>query len=315
MQKKRIGYIDILKAICIIGIMAAHITVCVPAANSGIIGQVFPSLGFGCGVQGFFIASGFFFSTKRPFNAGKELRHTMLPYAVSCVIIIVAGTAINQALYPTGDWTATATKWTAASVYMSGSLTYPMLWPSWIQLIMIGGLWFLPAMFWGKLFIAIIRKIPTPRALRGRYKEELIPVLLILALFLISYITISTLKLPFAIQPGMGTAFWMYLGLLIRKFGLFDDGRIAKPIWVVLLLVWVAGLLLTPGSYPDDCEYPHGIIDIVVSICGVFCLVAFSKFVEKHLKWPSRAIQAAGRNTLPIFCSHIIDLDILLGPV
>lgn len=56
--------------------------------------------------------------------------------------------------------------------------------------------------------------------------------------------------------------------------------------------------------------YPLGALDVVAGIAGAMVVIELCKLVESHSKIPGY-IQLVGRSTLPIFCLHIFEDNLI----
>lgn len=287
--KERIGYIDIAKAIAIIFIIWGHFATWAAPGTP----QILADFGYTFHVPLFFIASGYFIKIAKPYDLKTDAKKLLLPYVVSCLFIIglnVVHVMLRGA--PLTEIAGEAWKWLNASLYGSGSASNVTLWP----VDFIGGLWFLWALFWGRMILFAVHKLPYP-------------IIWIVGFFCAGYFTSEFVWLPCSLQTGMCTALYLFIGMKCRELDLFADKKLPVPVWLLMLLTWALLVLYGHGFFPVSNTYPHGILDFVGAICASFCVIAFSKWIEKKVQPVSRFMQWIGRNTLPIFCLHIVDLD------
>jgi hypothetical protein len=241
----------------------------------------------------FWIASGYFFKPGSPWRFKKEARAILLPYAITALLAVVITGVVIVAL-DGGYRAALGGAWDVlkAALYGSGSKMANSVLP----VGAIGGIWFLLALFWGKLFLFLAHKTKYPSAI-------------MVAAFLLGWFSSQYLFLPFSIQPGLCAAFFLHVGYLCRAHGLFEDKRIPIPIWIMMPIIWVLVVWWSKGIYPVSCTYPHGPIDAIGVICGCFCVVIIAKFIDRHSQQLSRFLQFVGQNTLVLFSMHVLVID------
>lgn len=129
-KTKRLQYIDIARGIAMICIILGHL------GNPSINRVVFTFH-----VPIFFFITGYFTSTKRslPEFTKNKIRTLLVPYAISCLAIIILGTMLG-AHY--GDAASAFKGWLSASLYGAGdSYTVPF------TIKGIGAIWFLWQLF------------------------------------------------------------------------------------------------------------------------------------------------------------------------
>lgn len=171
-KTKRLQYVDIARGIAMICIILGHLGN--PAINRVV---------FTFHVPIFFFITGYFTSTKRslPKFTKNKIRTLLVPYAISCLAIIILGTMLG-AHY--GDAASAFKGWLSASLYgAGGSYTVPF------TIKGIGAIWFLWATFWGSLFLRISLNF-------NKYSR----VAAIFGLFGLGYYTRSLFWFPLSIQ-------------------------------------------------------------------------------------------------------------------
>lgn len=55
--------------------------------------------------------------------------------------------------------------------------------------------------------------------------------------------------------------------------------------------------------------YQHGAIDVIGGICGAAVLIKLSGLASERLPTVTRSLAWIGRNTLPLFCMHLVVLN------
>lgn len=298
MPKKRIGYIDIAKCIAIIFIVVGHCGLVFSHAQfAGGQPDVVTRFAFSFHLPVFFLVSGYFFPMTRDFSAGflkKDARALLLPYALTCVLIIIACTltAHLRGLGAQDEFT----RWTVASFWGAGSVSSVALLPA----ERIGGIWFLLAMFWAHLLIVSTSKLP---------EWSRFVILCIAASGAV--LSARYVWLPWSIQTGAGCAIYLYSGMLARKYDIFKRGAIAPALLFVFAIVWIVEVVLGGRASVAMCYYPLGAFDLVAGIVAAILVVLASREIDDRFQSASRFMQWVGRNTLPIFCLHIMEDNVL----
>lgn len=295
-RKQRIPELDIARALAVVSIIIYH--------TGLLFGEASYDGGMPWDIVRFldtfhlyvlFIVSGYLTSFDAPLTGRgvlKSARGLLLPYLVSCLIIIGGG-AISAGLQM-GDPLLAAGNWTQAALWGAGSDHEFAL----VHVLRIGGIWYLPALFWAKLFIGLIAKLK-PKA----------KTVMVVALFALSYISGLFVWLPMSIQSGLGAILYMYIGYqLYRHADLVERFRI--PIVIVSAVLWGLAIAFGGNSSLSMCIYPAGIIDIAGGIGATLCILTVAKLMARFLTGPASALEAVGKNTLALFTIHIIEDNI-----
>ena len=299
MASKRIGYIDIAKGIAIIFIVVGHMgLVYSSAVSAGGMPPEMVKFAFTFHLPVFFLASGYFFPEDRSLSIPflkKDAKALLIPYVLSALAIIVLCTIAAPLLYG-DDPVSTAKTWIKAALWGAGSTSEVALW----DVMRIGGIWFLLAMFWAHIVICATSKAkPWTR------------LLVLCACTAIAAVSARYVWLPFSIQSGLGCALFLYVGMLARKNEAFEEGGI--PVWAmgIFVAVWCYVIVFGGGMSLAMQIYPLGAIDIIGGLCATAVIMWGSRMVENYAEPVSRFLQWLGRNTLAIFCAHIIEDNVL----
>lgn len=296
---KRLGYIDDMKAIAMAFIIVGHLGLVF--SSTAVAGGMPPDLerfAFTFHLPVFFIASGFFFKLDTAISKhfiAKSFKALVVPYFVTCLIVIL-GTSIRGTLSADISGSAEFVRWLQASLWGAGATSPVALW----NVERIGGVWFLLAMFWARIFIASTR----------RFSDSTRFCIMLIALAF-AVLSARYIWLPWSIQSGLGCAIYIYIGALARKHNLFEPGRLSKPTWILFCALWLICIVFGGRASIAMCGYPLGIIDIVGGIAACFIVMALSRMIESHCHVLSTFMQWIGRNTLPIFALHIVEDNII----
>ena len=208
-------------------------------------------------------------------------------------MIIVGASIVCELAYGT-PWHDTALRWLEASLWGAGS-THPY---ALVQVERIGGIWYLLALFWARIFISIIHRLP-----------DVAKVFITGAAMMIACVIGQVIWLPLSILSGIGCAFYLIIGMFFRKYGAFEK---FNPILLCLAVVcWGHVVLFGGNSSIAMCVYPLGIWDVIGGIAGCYCIVWLCKGLDQLPMVTMDAVRWIGRNTLPIFCLHILEDNII----
>ena len=303
--KKRIGYIDIAKCIAIAFIIIGHMGLVYSASTTeGGMPHIIVQLAFTFHLPVFFIASGYFFSETKAFSGDflkKDIISLLLPYAVTSVLIIIgcALMAPSYGLTPVDE----IVRWGKAAIWGAGSVSDVALW----HVERIGGIWFLWAMFWAHMLLVATHKI-----------NEWTRLLTMAMCTVVAMVSARYVWLPFSIQSGLGCAIFLYIGMLARKHGMFDKKSIPIVAMILMLAIWAYVIRYGGGMSIAMQIYPLGAIDIVGGVAATAVIMTGSRLIEDHAAPVSKFMQWIGRNTLAIFCLHIVEDNVLhwweIGP-
>lgn len=288
MRQERTGYVDVAKGVAILCIIIGHL-------DSFAIRRVV----FTFHVPIFYLITGFYISAKRTRAAffRRKLRTLIVPYAVTCCVIVAGAAAIN-ALRTDGPGTGrVALDWTYAALYGAGnSYTEPF------SIKGIGAIWFLWATFWGSCALRVLLDM------KDRYRP-----LAVLGILLACCWSKKLCWLPLSIQAGGPALLYMYIGSLFRQAqGSLRSLRAECRTALVLgaLVVWVSFMVDFQSFSLARCDLGRGAVDIFGSLCGCAVVLLAARAVEVHCPVPARCLAYLGRYSLLTLCAHIVELDI-----
>ena len=288
-KKARIEYIDIAKGIGMILVIIGHCAGIPNWLNRFVFSVHMPL---------FFILSGYTFSTKRnpsiKESIKKNAKALLIPYAVSCIIIIAVNTIL--AVIRHQDVLHEFELWTVSAIYGSGTHYLPVFDTWGIPITFIGALWFLLAMFFARILFDLILRSKTP-------------FLWTVASFFAGYVSARQIGwLPFSFQGGMCAVLFMYIGYVIRKNDLFRWDKIHWTLKVLMLAFWMYCVKFCGHLYMVSNSYYDGFLDIIGAVSGTFIIVYISQGLEKLTVFRV-PLSALGRISLGVMCAHCIVLD------
>ncbi len=282
-KKQRLQFIDIARGIAMISIIIGHLGE--PAINRVV---------FTFHVPVFFFITGYFLSDKKSIKdfIKNKARTLLVPYAVTCAVIVFTGIMIGLRNGNAGD---EACKWLYASVYGAGD-NYQE--PFYIK--GIGAIWFLWATFWGSMFLRISLKF-----------NSVFRVLFVLGLFIAGYFSRELFWFPLSIQAGACATLFMYLGYLLKcsKDRLKEIPIEVKAIGVIIAaLVWLQFMINFKSFWLVHCDIGRGIIDIIGCICACAVVVFISWLAEYKRFFLVKPLALIGKYSLLVLCVHIVEL-------
>ena len=287
MPKTRLLEFDIAKAIAFVAVIIGH------TSFMGFPKSVVDFC-YSFHMPLFFIVSGYFCRPDAKLDVAyvkKNAKVLLIPYATTCCIVI-ALSAVVTAFVTHGDVLQTVVKWAKASLYGVGG-THPGM-PE--DVVGIGAIWFLWALFWGKLLLAEINRTPCPFVFS-------------LALFVVGTSTTGIVWLPFAIQNSLCAVLFMHIGQIVRLQDLLH--RIPPLLWVCALGTWLYCGAFFGHLYMESNYFQHGAMDIIGGVCGTLCLIKFGEALSRRAPSVARPIAWLGSITLPLFCMHLVELNVI----
>lgn len=153
MGSKRIGAFDIAKGVAIIAVIVGH------SDMLGVSTDV-RDFCFSFHMPLFFLVSGYFCRPDARLDGAlirKNMRGLVLPYVATCLVIIALA-AVKYAIFAPEEVLDSTVSWLVAGLYGAGAV-FPGV-PEGIPAI--GAIWFLLALFWARLMIAVARRTPVP---------------------------------------------------------------------------------------------------------------------------------------------------------
>ncbi len=291
--QNRLQYIDIARGIAIICIVLGHLGI------SSISNAVFTFH-----VPIFYFISGYFIHGREPETVfiKKKARSLLVPYAVTCVIMVILGAL--KSLYYSGAEEAvkSAEFWLYAALYGAGSNAKAPLF-LFKSVRSIGAIWFLWATFWGSVFL---------HGLLGVNLKYRIAVILLISV--ISVWSSNYIWLPLSVQAGGIALLFMYLGFCLQKCTDFlrNIPKEIKAVWTIYAFaIWIAFIRDMQDFSLVRCAMGRGVIDIFCCICACYCIVLLSKILEQYATRLANGLAYIGRYSLIMLCVHIIELNLL----
>lgn len=281
-QVKRITYFDIAKGIGMILMIVGHCSI----KNQYILNFI-----FSFHMPLFFLISGYFFKYRQDKECLKNnFKKLIMPYIITCIAIITYKLLRLLLDKNFTDIIGIIKTWGLASLYGSGTKE-----PFGIKYI--GAIWFLWALFFALYFVNI--------TIKSKYQH-----LWIILISYIGYKTSTYIWLPLSIQAGMVATVFVYLGILARRYDIFNK---KVPIILIISIILIVIFCTIYGGklYMVTNYYKNGLFDIIGALCGSFLCIKLSQIIDKYTKYTKKVLEFIGRNSLVVLCLHLFALDCL----
>lgn len=281
----RVQYIDIAKGIAIICIILGHL-------GSYQINRVV----FTFHVPIFFLITGYFVNNNQSFGSfvKHKVRTLLVPYITICVITALFWIIIG-AFHNTDK--SNILNWIYAIVYGAGE---DHVTPFFIK--GIGAIWFLLATFWGSV---LLRK--------SLDLNKYVRMLTITLLFFAAIFSARYVWLPFSIQAGACSAFFMYIGYLIRNSKeLLKQVSLETKVFcsIIFLIVWIAFIVDFQTFWLVHCDIGRGIVDVISCICACCSVFLIAFFISKKAHYLADVLSFFGKYSLFVLCCHFFELEL-----
>ncbi|GAA0640023.1 acyltransferase family protein [Bifidobacterium pullorum] len=298
MQAKRVRYFDIAKGIAILCVVLGHSALIARGWVPSRLADWLTSFCFSFHMPLFFLLSGYFMHPGRAFRWRRESTELLLTYAITACAVVAGGAMfsalLDVELQPEAGLRV-AKSWAEAAFYGAGDVSPLTLWPVENR---IGAVWFLLALFWAHLLLHWC----------WRFRMPMIPVV---ACFVIGYVSSRMVWLPWSIQAGMCAVLFLYIGQLAREHRVLDWLDSHRWMWLMSAVLWVADIIWARGLSMAINQYgPHPALAVVGSLAGTICIIGLSRLVDTHVDALGRVLSLAGRTSLAILCVHLVEDDV-----
>ena len=261
-MQERIIWIDNLKVIGILAVILGHI--------ASPLGYII----YSWHMPLFFFLAGIFIkhelSTKEFIT--NDYNRLIIPYFIFSAIALIVETAKRVALNRDG-------------LNYFHELEGIFLWMDHESLINTYGfvLWFLPALFFGRLFIFLLDK---------KIEYKLIQFIIILLLFYVSF----NINLILGLDNALNILIYIFLGSLYYRF-YQNDKRLFALAFIFLGLIFYYGI---PSLDIASKSYENVFINVLFSLCVIFIFVS----ILRKINYKSKFLNLWGANTMLLFIIH-----------
>lgn len=287
-MKKRYPEFDVAKAIALAGVIIGHSTY---LGTPDRLASIFYSFDMPL----FFIVSGFFSKPEAkltPDYVKKNVKSLLMPYLITCIGVIGCS-FLEAALTGKTNPIEIANHWFMASLYGCGGITPAT--PAFVSAI--GALWYLFALFFGKMLLTVVNQFRHPT-------------ILVLGFFFCGNVLAQIFWLPWSILQALSATLFLYIGQIIRKHALLDENSIEPICWLFMVGIWGYSGLRFGKLYMVTNTYVNGTQDVIGSIFGSLVILKLCQMACKHIPRVTKPIAWIGKYTLPLFCMHLIELNV-----
>lgn len=287
--KKRIHWIDMIRAFSILCIVFGHVIV-----HSNQLTPVYRYLNT-FHVPIFFVISGFLFSLKKETNfklfTREKFKRIMVPYFIFATLFLVPyylfGSGTNENLY--GQAQNAWWKPILGIIYGNGHENY---------LQQNSALWFLPCLFVLELIYYGIEKIKQSKF--SQMKEKKFYGIIMVIFLLIGYLDyqIEHIRLPWGIDIALVMINFMTLGKLLTIY--FNQGKTVH-IFVPLICIFIGILGYGLNGEVSCMKHDYGNYWLFIVLAMVSCLgfmLLFSRWKKNEI------VEMIGKNTMGILIFH-----------
>ena len=162
--------------------------------------------------------------------------------------------------------------------------------------IAIEAIWYPWTLFWGMILLASINETEWPG-------------ILAIVLFIMGVQTKDMIWLPLSIQSALCAVLFMLAGQKARAASLLDKGTLPPTLWICALTTWLYCGAFYGRLYIVSNTHQHGAIDVIGGICGGAVLIKLDGLASEPPPAVTRFLAWIGRDTLPLFCMHLVVLN------
>ena len=287
-MKKRYPEFDVAKAIALAGVIIGHSTY---LGTPDRLASIFYSFDMPL----FFIVSGFFSKPEAkltPDYVKKNAKSLLMPYLITCIGVIGCS-FLGAILTGKTNPAEIASHWFMAGLYGCGGITPAT--PAFVSAI--GALWYLFALFFGKMLLAVVNQFRHPA-------------ILVLGLFFCGNVLAQIIWLPWSILQALSATLFLYIGQIIKKHALLEENSIEPICWLFMAGIWGYSALRFGKLYMVTNTYVNGTQDVIGGIFGSLVILKLCQTACKHIPSVTKPIAWIGKYTLPLFCMHLIELNV-----
>lgn len=297
MARQRIGWVDATKGFAIICIILGHFSAFFmdyldfAKALFLITGSFHVPL--------FFLLSGYTMSPDKRMGAAgvrKLAKRCFLPYVFAGIASIVMCLVFVDP--------ARLHDFVFGFFYGAGAYRDNILFGDTSHVNAIGLIWFLPALFVGKILASSMHRLSMGTRLG-----------LSAALFLVAAATAPMLFLPFDVQQGMCACWWITCGMWLRKENAFSslaslDVKARFAATGIMGTIYVCAVVAGAVSVPMYCNstYHAPFFDMLCTSCACVSCIFAVKWMSENVYVLERALTWCGLHSIAIFVFHAITL-------
>lgn len=291
---KRVGWIDIARAIGMLMIIMGHsLYVYTYSPVAKII--------FAVHVPIFFVLSGYLFREKNFKDQFRNLaKNLLLPYLFTAFLIVgISGFSKKISTFFILKSITSVKQTMIAAMYGIGS---PGQWGE-TPIPAIGVIWFLLALFVAEIIFNISVKV-SKKFVRFKFS------FLILISFILCTMGFEVAKyvtLPWSISAALVAQLFLCFGYILKEKNMLD--RRTSVVFLFSLLFW--GLSAKSGFFYLNVPIAaNPVLAILGGMGGSIVIIDISKLIDKIFK-KINLIKKFGKYSLIVMCVHVVDLSVL----
>lgn len=128
--------------------------------------------------------------------------------------------------------------------------------------------------------------------------------------FFCGNVLIQFIWLPWSILQALSATLFLYIGQVIRKHGLLEEDSIEPICWLFMAGIRGYSALRFGKLYMVTNTYANGTQDVIGSVFGSLVILKLCQMACKHIPSATKPIAWIGKYTLPLFCMHLIELNV-----
>lgn len=294
MAKKRIEWIDCVRAFGMMLIIASH---------TYVVGY-WSNLIFTVNVAIFFVLSGYLTKPKTISQTVQKGFYTLIvPYLATVLIMfllsLISARYQVPGMFPTDHWY----HYLVAGLYGIGSPTNQSIVPG-VNVPAIGAIWFLLAMYIGNIIYQFLMKI------RASYDRNMMTLFLITSSALLAWLAFAIspfIRLPWSINSALLSISFYTTGYVIRQYNLIQPRILTALLALLGLILWLSSARV--GSFSLNRAFAdQPFIGMAGAIGGCYFLMYLFKLIDTMI--PMHGLARLGNLALITLAFHIIGLNL-----
>lgn len=292
----RIGYIDIMKGIAIICVLAGHY-MSLPFVSTIIWSFHMPLFIF---LNGYFFKDG---------PIGTRIKKSwvsyMKPYIIVWFLLLIA--EVLLAFTECVNVITVAKDRLISGIWALAGNRAPFR-PEWV--VKIGVIWFLNALFIGTILLSFTLKI----------KRVFYQMLFVIVAFLIAMIQTAHGCLPFGLNYGAAFLMWLWIGYIYSIYKKRDSRIIgfieSSKGFIISMALWIGIIILEElsGHAYNICwlRLPLYGVELIGAFCGIIVVMYISRLIDIYSNYVASILRYLGKSSLWILCVHALDVELFV---
>lgn len=273
-MNKKIMWVDNLKGLTMFAVVLGHIAT--PLTN----------FLFSWHMPAFFFLSGFFIKPERSLHetVKKEAKRLVLPFFIFGTLGLIAE-IIKRHVFSGADFAV-------QDFILVKEIQGLFIWMDFTHMHQYGFvLWFLMALFWGRLILQFLLKVIKNKFVIGA-----------ICLVLFFFLANRSLVLPFSIDKGLFSLIWLFLGYLYYNYSIKEE-KSKLRVYLTVLAVVILVILPLPITNIAIKIAQNPLSSLLYGLSIIVLLTeVFRNFGDKYLN--NRFLESWGKSSLAILVLH-----------